>query len=184
MRLFVERVPSPIGTILLISDGDALRALDFEDFADRMHVLLRRYEGECELTPGRAAGGAAERIAAYFAGELTALDDIPVRTGGSDFQRRVWAALRQIPAGTTTSYGRLAAAIGAPTASRAVGLANGANPVALVVPCHRVIGADGSLTGYGGGLPRKAWLLRHEGGRATGMLPLGAACAAATGLAA
>jgi methylated-DNA-[protein]-cysteine S-methyltransferase len=169
MRLFRERVPSPIGTILLVSDGEALHALDFEDFEDRALRLLQRYCGPCELVPGRAAG-AAERIAAYFSGELTALDAIPVKTGGSEFQRRVWSALRDIPAGSTMSYGRLAAAIGAPTASRAVGLANGANPVALVVPCHRVIGANGGLTGYGGGLSRKAWLLRHEMGAAADRL--------------
>jgi methylated-DNA-[protein]-cysteine S-methyltransferase len=163
MQLFRERVPSPIGTILLVSDGEALHALDFEDFEDRALRLLERYHGPCELVPGRAAG-VAERLAAYFAGELTALDAIPVQTGGTKFQRRVWRALRDIPAGSTMSYGRLAAALGAPTASRAVGLANGANPVALVLPCHRVIGANGSLTGYGGGLSRKAWLLRHETG--------------------
>jgi methylated-DNA-[protein]-cysteine S-methyltransferase len=165
MQLFRERVPSPIGTILLISDGAALRALDFEDCEDRALRLLQRYHGPCELVPGGTAG-VAERIAAYFAGELVALDAIPVQTGGSVFQRRVWSALRGIPAGSTMSYGGLAAAIGAPTASRAVGLANGANPIALVLPCHRVIGADGSLTGYGGGLSRKAWLLRHEMGGA------------------
>lgn len=161
MRLYRESVPSPIGTILLVSDGEALHALDFEDCETRALGLLRRYHGPCELVPGRAPGAAA-RIAAYFAGELAALDAIAIRTGGSVFQRRVWDALRRIPAGTTTSYGRLAAEIGSPMASRAVGLANGANPVALVVPCHRVIGADGNLTGYGGGLARKAWLLRHE----------------------
>lgn len=165
MRLFCERVPSPIGRILLVSDGTALHALDFEAFEARALRLLQRYHGPCELVPGRAAG-VAERIAAYFAGELTALDTIPVETGGSAFQRRVWRGLRRIPAGSTMSYGRLAAEIGAPTASRAVGLANGANPIALVIPCHRVIGANGSLTGYGGGLERKAWLLRHEGGAA------------------
>jgi methylated-DNA-[protein]-cysteine S-methyltransferase len=163
MQLFSERVPSPIGTILLVSDGKALHALDFEDFVERALRLLQRYHGPCELVPGRTVG-LAERLTAYFAGELTALDAIPVQTGGSKFQRRVWSALRGIPAGSTMSYGGLAAAIGAPTASRAVGLANGANPVALVVPCHRVIGANGSLTGYGGGLSRKAWLLRHERG--------------------
>jgi len=100
---------------------------------------------------------------AYFAGDLTAIDDVPVATNGTPFQRTVWAALRRIPAGTTTSYGALAASIGYPSAMRAVGLANGANPVAIIVPCHRVIGADHSLTGYGGGLPRKRWLLEHEG---------------------
>jgi methylated-DNA-[protein]-cysteine S-methyltransferase len=165
MRLFREHVLSPIGTILLVSDGTALYALDFEDCEGRALRLLRRYHGVCEMVPGRTAG-VAERLAAYFAGELTALDAIPVQTGGSEFQRRVWRALRRIPAGSTMSYGRLAAEIGAPIASRAVGLANGANPVALVVPCHRVIGANGSLTGYGGGLWRKAWLLRHERGTA------------------
>jgi methylated-DNA-[protein]-cysteine S-methyltransferase len=174
MRLFRERVVSPIGTILLVSDGNALHALDFEDFESRALRLLERYYGPCELVPGRAPG-VAERIAAYFSGELTALDAIPVQTGGSQFQRRVWRALRRIPAGSTMSYGRLAAKIGAPTASRAVGLANGANPVALVIPCHRVIGANGGLTGYGGGLWRKAWLLRHEGSAAADPLPRKAA---------
>ncbi|HEY6434849.1 MAG TPA: methylated-DNA--[protein]-cysteine S-methyltransferase [Acetobacteraceae bacterium] len=162
MKLFLERVPSPIGTILLVSDEDALRALDFEDCEHRMHQLLRRYYGPYTLAPDRAPGEASGRLAAYFAGDMVALDSIPTRTAGTDFQRRVWAALRCIPPGTTTTYGRLAARIGAPLASRAVGLANGANPIALVVPCHRVIGADSSLTGYGGGLTRKAWLLRHE----------------------
>lgn len=174
MRLFCERVLSPIGTIFLVSDGRALHALDFEDCETRALRLLQRYHGPCELVPGRTPG-VAERIAAYFAGELAALDAMPVQTGGSAFQRRVWRALRRIRAGSTISYGRLAAAIGAPTASRAVGLANGANPIALVVPCHRVIGADGSLTGYGGGLSRKAWLLRHEGSAAAGLFQTKAA---------
>jgi O-6-methylguanine DNA methyltransferase len=102
-------------------------------------------------------------LAAYFAGTVTALDGLPVARIGSEFQRRVWAALRQIPAGETRSYGQLAAAIGQPTASRAIGLANGANPIGIVVPCHRVIGSGGALTGYAGGVERKAWLLRHEG---------------------
>ena len=169
MRLFREHVPSPIGKVLLVSDGTALCALDFEGLETRALRLLQRYHGPCELVPGRMAG-LAERIAAYFAGELTALDAIPVRTGGSQFQRRVWSALRTVPAGSTMSYGRLAAEIGAPTASRAVGHANGANPVALVIPCHRVIGADGGLTGYGGGLWRKLWLLQHEHGTTAGPL--------------
>ncbi len=164
MKLFLERIASPIGAILLVSDGEALRALDFHDCEDRLHCLLRRHYGAYVLTDGRAAGAAGRRVAAYFAGDLTALDTIAVATGGSAFQRRVWAALRAIPPGTTATYGGLAATIGMPTARRAVGLANGANPIALVVPCHRVVGANGSLTGYGGGLPRKAWLLRHETG--------------------
>lgn len=103
----------------------------------------------------------AEQLAAYFGGELEEFD-FPLDLRGSEFQRAVWAALRSIPYGTTISYGELAGRVGNPRASRAVGLANGRNPVAIVVPCHRVIGADGSLTGYGGGLERKVWLLEHE----------------------
>ncbi len=163
MKLWLDRLASPIGTILLVSDGEALRALDFSDYEERMRVLLRRYYGDFVLKEG-AAGEAGRHLGGYFDGDLAAPERIAIRTEGSAFQRRVWAALTKIPPGGTSSYGRLAAAIGAPTASRAVGLANGANPIAIVVPCHRVIGADGSLTGYGGGLARKAWLLRHEQG--------------------
>jgi methylated-DNA-[protein]-cysteine S-methyltransferase len=105
-------------------------------------------------------------VHAYFAGDLSAIERLAVVTGGTDFQREVWAALRRIPAGRTLSYGALATQLGRPKAVRAVGLANGANPIGIVVPCHRVIGADGSLTGYGGGLERKRWLLAHEGAEA------------------
>jgi len=147
---------------LLVSDGEALRALDFADYEARMQHLLRLRWGSYELAPSRSAGDAGKCVHAYFDGDMTALDRIPVRAGGTEFQRSVWKALRLIPPGTTTSYGRLAAAIGKARASRAVGLANGSNPVALVVPCHRVIGADASLTGYGGGLDRKRWLIDHE----------------------
>ena len=101
-------------------------------------------------------------LQAWFAGDLRAFDGLSITTGGTEFQRRVWAALRDIPAGETRSYGQLAAAIGQPTAVRAVGLANGANPVGIVTPCHRVIGAGGALTGYAGGVERKRWLLEHE----------------------
>jgi len=139
-----------------------LCALEFADQKTRLLQLLHRYYGTCGLTEDRAAARWSGCIGAYFEGDLTALDDIAVRMTGSAFQLRVWAALRRIPAGTTTTYGQLAAQIGRPSAARAVGLANGANPLAIVVPCHRVIGADGSLAGYGGGLARKAWLLRHE----------------------
>jgi len=104
-----------------------------------------------------------EALVAYFAGDLTAIDGVSVTTAGTSFQREVWAALRKIRPGTTLSYGALAQQLGRPTSVRAVGLANGANPVAIVVPCHRVIGADASLTGYGGGIERKKWLLTHEG---------------------
>jgi methylated-DNA-[protein]-cysteine S-methyltransferase len=103
-------------------------------------------------------------VEAYFGGDLTAFDAVVVKTGGTVFQQAVWAALRAIPAGETRSYGQLAAAIGSPRAVRAVGLANGSNPVGVIVPCHRVIGANGTLTGYAGGLERKRWLLAHEAG--------------------
>ncbi len=163
MKLHLTRMKSPIGTILLVSDGEALRALDFEDYADRLHRLLKRQYGAYDLTPMAGADPAAPALDAYFAGELAALDAIKVATSGTGFQTSVWAALRRIPVGTTTTYGALAAAIGKPGAFRATGAANGANPVGIVVPCHRVIGADARLTGYGGGLKRKEWLLRHEG---------------------
>src|ERR1700737_2238734 len=127
-----------------------------------MHRLLRLHYGQYELIPAREPREIGRRVQAYFDGELAALDRIPVLTGGTEFQRDVWAALRLIPAGTTTTYGRLAAQLGRPRASRAVGLANGSHPVAVVVPCHRVVGADSSLTGYGGGLRRKEWLIAHE----------------------
>ena len=160
MKLLLERVPSPLGTMLLVSDGEALRALDFADHEPRMHRLLRLHYGAYTIVPG--VTGLGQAVRAYFAGEPAALDALPVRTGGTPFQRQVWAELRLIPSGTTTSYGQLAGRIGRPGASRAVGLANGANPVAIAVPCHRVIGADASLTGYGGGVERKRWLLAHE----------------------
>jgi methylated-DNA-[protein]-cysteine S-methyltransferase len=105
---------------------------------------------------------ARRSLQAYFEGDLDAVTCLPTATNGTDFQRTVWDALRRIPVGHTISYGALAVQIGRPTAMRAVGLANGANPIAIVIPCHRVIGANASLTGYGGGLDRKRWLLQHE----------------------
>lgn len=164
MRLGLARLSSPLGTMLVSFDGEGrLRTLDFETHESRMHALLARQNGPCELVAAAAPAEIARAMEAYFAGEVGAIDTLPVATGGTGFQREVWAALRGIPAGTTTSYGALAAKLGKPGASRAVGLANGANPIGIVVPCHRVIGADGTLTGYGGGLPRKQWLLAHEG---------------------
>ena len=165
MRLFLDRVLSPIGPLLVVCDDEGnLRALDFHDYESRLRRLVRLHYGAGgdTLEAGRAPSPITDPLDAFFGGELDAIDAIPVRTGGTEFQRRVWEALRHIPAGTTTSYGALARTVGSPTASRAVGLANGSNPVVIVVPCHRVIGADGSLTGYGGGVARKAWLLEHE----------------------
>lgn len=164
-RLIVDRLSTPIGEARVVVDEDGcLRAFDFAEYEAR---LLRRLKLHDEVGIATAAGRAPaplrERIDAYFSGDLGQLDDIECRTGGTAFQRRVWAALREIPVGQTTSYGALAASIGSPRAVRAVGLANGANPIGVIVPCHRVIGANGHLTGYGGGLERKRWLLRHEG---------------------
>lgn len=162
-EFYVDRVTTPLGLTFLVFDGTgAVRAFEFEDYEARLRQLLRLHYGAVELRAAAAPQSVKDRIARYFAGELNALDDLPCATGGTEFQRSVWAALRKIPAGTTINYGTLASRIGKPSASRAVGLANGSNPISVIVPCHRVIGANGALTGYGGGLPRKQWLLAHE----------------------
>jgi methylated-DNA-[protein]-cysteine S-methyltransferase len=148
---------------VIVSDGDgAIRLFYWDDPTHRWkRALLGRY-GEVTLREKKGAFGQAKALRNYFDGDVAVLDTMPVAFAGSPFQLKVWNALRKIPGGTTTSYGALAKKIGKPDAVRAVGLANGQNPVALIVPCHRVIGSDGSLTGYGGGLPRKRWLLEHE----------------------
>lgn len=165
----VERMPTPCGDLLIATDEEgALRGLDWVDHEIRLRQLLRQQypRDSVQLTaPTRAVSDASRMLGSYFAGDLRAIDAIRVSTGGTPFQREVWAALRTIPAGQTLSYGALAQRLNRSSAVRAVGMANGANPVSIVVPCHRVIGADGSLTGYGGGLPRKRWLLEHEGVR-------------------
>jgi methylated-DNA-[protein]-cysteine S-methyltransferase len=161
-------MPTPIGEMRLVTDErGTVRALDWDDHTERMlRLLVRQYGRErVRLADGPMPTDLRARLDAYFVGDLHAIDDIAVETAGTPFQREVWAALRLIPAGQTFSYGAQAAKIGRPAAVRAVGLANGANPVGLIVPCHRVIGANGSLTGYGGGIERKRWLLRHEGAR-------------------
>ncbi|MBU1538324.1 MAG: methylated-DNA--[protein]-cysteine S-methyltransferase [Alphaproteobacteria bacterium] len=129
-----------------------------------MSRLLARHAPGAVVVEGRAPDRVRRAVEGWFGGDLTALDGLTVKTGGTAFQRTVWAALRDIPAGETRSYGQLAAAIGSPRAVRAAGLANGQNPIAVIVPCHRVIGANGTLTGYAGGLERKRWLLDHERG--------------------
>jgi methylated-DNA-[protein]-cysteine S-methyltransferase len=160
-------ISTPVGPMLIATDDhERLRVLDWESHAERMrHLLDRYYEGAARLVDARATGSVADKLKAYVEGDIAAIDDIPTETTGTPFQREVWAALREIPAGETWSYGQLATHIGRPASVRAVGLANGANPIGVVVPCHRVVGADGSLTGYGGGLERKKWLLEHEGAR-------------------
>ena len=164
MRLQLDHFPSPIGIICLVTDDEGrLRALDFDDHQERNLKLLRRHYGTDRLEAGKAPERITRALADYFGGQLSALNRIEVATSGTPFQEAAWAALRAIPAGETRSYSQQAEAIGKPTAVRAVGLANGANPVGIVNPCHRVIGASGALTGYGGGMERKRWLLRHEG---------------------
>lgn len=166
--LLIASVATPTGLMRAVFDEAArLRALEWADHEPRLQHLLRLHYG----APGRGhalraaalPGALAAALGDYFAGALTALDTLVTQTAGSAFQRAVWQALRAIPVGTTTTYGALATALGRPRAVRAVGAANGANPIAIVVPCHRVLGAGGALTGYGGGLPRKRWLLEHEG---------------------
>jgi methylated-DNA-[protein]-cysteine S-methyltransferase len=146
---------SPIGELLLVSDGAALTAVRFDD--------ARRGRPTPDGADDPVIAEAAAQLRAYFAGERTAFD-LPLRAAGTPFEQTVWDELRQIPYGETTSYGELAARVGEPSAARAVGRANGRNPIPIIVPCHRVIGADGSLTGFGGGLETKRALLDLERG--------------------
>ena len=160
----LDRLETPIGTALLVTDSDGvLRALDWEDYEQRMKELLRLQVGAVALKAARAPQDLRAALSGYFKGDLDRLAAIRWRVAGTPFQQRVWNALPKIPAGTTMSYGALAAKLKTPRAMRAVGHANGANPISVVVPCHRLIGANGSLVKYGGGLERKRWLLQHEG---------------------
>jgi methylated-DNA-[protein]-cysteine S-methyltransferase len=160
----LDRLETPIGVALLVSDdGGMLRALDWEDFESRMKQLLRLQYGAVLLKEEKAPRDLRTALAGYFKGDLDRLSQIKWCVAGTAFQQKVWKALPKIPAGTTMSYGALAAKIGLPKAIRAVGHANGSNPISVVVPCHRLIGANGSLIKYGGGLERKRWLLQHEG---------------------
>ena len=160
----IERFNTPTGRMLIVTDEHCLCAADWEDHEERMLRLLRQHyrATASSLRNARRASVARRALEAYFEGDLDAVGNVPTAVIGTDFQRRVWAALRLIPVGSTLSYGALAARLGHPAAARAVGMVNGANPIAIVVPCHRVIGADAALTGYGGGLERKRWLLAHE----------------------
>jgi methylated-DNA-[protein]-cysteine S-methyltransferase len=156
------RVETPAGPIVAVTCDGVLRVCQFEERTGELRKALARL-GPVDPVEAKDPGGVASRLRRYLAGDLAALDEIEVDGPGTPFQRRVWAELRRIPAGTAISYGELARRVGEPGASRAVGAANGANPVAVVVPCHRVVAASGDLHGYGGGLPRKRWLLAHEG---------------------
>jgi len=165
MQLFLSRLESPLGDMLLVTDvQQQIRALDFADHKARLQRLLREHYGNTDLAEISAPARIADAMARYFAGELDALNDLPTATAGSELQQRVWKALRSIPSGTTTTYGKLAKELGYtdPRAAIDIGAANGANPIALVVPCHRVIASNGELKGYAWGLHRKRWLLEHE----------------------
>jgi methylated-DNA-[protein]-cysteine S-methyltransferase len=161
----INVLESPIGALTLAAHEGRLCVLHFgaDDQAVR-RALQRWYPGEA-IEEHEDPGGARGRLDAYFAGDLDALDAVDVELNGTTFQKQVWTALRTVRAGTTAAYAEIARAISAPSAIRAVGAANGANPVAIIVPCHRIIGTNGSLTGYGGGIDRKRWLLEHEGMR-------------------
>ena len=163
-RLKLERLPTPIGEALVVTDEDGfLRAFDWADRETTMARSLRLQYGSLRPEPGAAPKQMMRLLRRYFEGDVACLGAISWRSAGTPFQRKVWTGLTKIPVGETRSYGALAKKLGCPSAVRAVGHANGANPISVVVPCHRVIGSDGSLTGYGGGLDRKRWLLRHEG---------------------
>lgn len=160
----IDRLQTPIGTALLVTDaGGVLRALDWEEHESRMKELLRLQYGAAVLKDARSPRDLRAALSAYFKGDLASLKSIKWRVAGTPFQHKVWTALPKIPVGTTRSYGTLAAQLGMPRAVRAVGHANGSNPISVVVPCHRLIGANGALVKYGGGLERKRWLLEHEG---------------------
>jgi methylated-DNA-[protein]-cysteine S-methyltransferase len=180
----LERLDTPTGRLLIVTDDTderPVRAVDWEDHEHRLQRLLRIHYGasaqgfDLREAPSRLAStgsirpasksrsAASRALEAYFDGNLHALIGLRTATNGTEFQRSVWDALCRIPVGHTVTYRSLACDIGRPTATRAVGLANGSNPISIIVPCHRVIGANNSLTGYGGGLERKRWLLAHEG---------------------
>jgi methylated-DNA-[protein]-cysteine S-methyltransferase len=168
LLLFTDHLTTPVGPMRIVADQVGnLRLAFFTESEDDVRRYLRNQYGPAGFILEAAPDprGLTAAITRYFDGELGAVDTIPVQTAGTAFQQEVWRVLRTIPCGNTTSYGKLAQQIGRPDAVRAVGAANGANPIAVVVPCHRVIGSNGSLTGYGGGIERKRWLLNHESRR-------------------
>lgn len=165
--LYLTNVASPIGDVLLVTDDQVLVSLDYKGYEHRMMRLLEKRYGPVNLVESSEQDSQIRQltnsIQAYLAGNLTAIDTIAVNPGGTVFQAKVWQALRSITPGTVISYGELARHLGNPAAVRAIGTTNSLNPISIVLPCHRVIGANGSLTGYAGGIERKRWLLEHEG---------------------
>ena len=163
MELSLDLVDTPIGKLSVVAEGNILCHLDFENGDVRMETLLKRRYGDFQLKPRENAAGLRDRLNAYFDGDWDSLTGLEYRTGGTDFQHQVWQALTEIPRGQTISYAELAENVGNPAAVRAVARSNALNPISIFIPCHRVIGKDGTLTGYAGGLDRKEYLLRHEG---------------------
>lgn len=166
LRLLEDKIATPLGPLWVICDEQyRLRAVEWEEHSGRMEELLNihyRAEGY-ERVAASNPDGLSQKLADYFAGDLSIIESLPTATAGTPFQRQVWQVLRTIPCGQVMHYGQLAEQLGRPGAARAVGAANGSNPVSIVVPCHRVIGRNGTMTGYAGGVSRKEWLLRHEG---------------------
>ena len=163
MTLAVGRYDSPLGQLAVATVGDCVVGIDLRGDPAALEIQLIKQTGaSASGSPSRVV---LEGLDRYFAGDLTAIDALAVNPSGTPFQLRVWSALRDVRAGLTISYSAIAKRLGTPRAVRAVGAANGANPIPIVIPCHRVIGADGRLVGYGGGLERKRWLLAHEGVR-------------------
>jgi methylated-DNA-[protein]-cysteine S-methyltransferase len=160
--IHLREIDSPIGPLTMAGSAGKVCLLHFGSADDHVRRWLARWFPAQPIELHDDPAGAINTLRAYFTGDLDALDTIDVQMQGTPFQKRVWEALRRVRAGQTASYSDIARAIGAPSSIRAVGAANGANPVAVIVPCHRIIGTNGSLTGYGGGLDRKRWLLNHE----------------------
>jgi methylated-DNA-[protein]-cysteine S-methyltransferase len=170
MKLEMDSFQSPLGQVILVARDSELVFVDFEGNEKRMRRLLEARFGAYRLEKS-SLPNFKSKLEAYFSGDLEAMITLKVSTGGTEFQARVWQALCEIPTGQTMSYGALAAKLDKPGASRAVGMINGLNPISIVLPCHRVIGANGTLTGYAGGLERKKWLLEHEGVKLKGSSP-------------
>jgi methylated-DNA-[protein]-cysteine S-methyltransferase len=167
MRLHRATIATPLGDMMALASDTSLCALEFtgpKERHRRLEARLRRWFPAHAIADEGAPVIARTRewLARYFDGTDADITHFPLEMYGAPFEQRVWQALRQIPPGGTCSYGSIAKALGSINASRAVGMANGANPIAIIVPCHRVIGSNGALTGYGGGLDRKTWLLNHE----------------------
>jgi O-6-methylguanine DNA methyltransferase len=173
MQLYYHVMKSPLGLLFLSASDRGLCAVHYMDKRSLKRTLAKeneRYPGAAWTPSLVRLKNVVDQLNAYFLGTLTDFR-IPVDPVGKPFQMRVWEELRKIPYGETRSYGEIAKLLGQPRSARAVGLANHDNPIAIIVPCHRVVGADGRLTGYGGGLPRKRWLLQHEAQQLTGTVP-------------